>query len=259
MAEQPTIEDIENACSSACIVNCFSAALCVLTIGLVVCIWCVERETPCCHLAPPLRRIFVETDVWDSMGYYPHYPVSPHHTLSVVRDSVPRFSVYAQCLRQQELSVRQDKIASLPSMSHAELCERRRSQALEIDGVGRWVHALDEEEGEECAICLCAYEAEDTTTVLPCAHHFHKDCVSAWFQSRLVTQRAFCPLCKGDVLAPSKTTQPTLSNDEQDMITVTTINNEEGSSHVGRVVLVPIPIDRRNEADPSRDIGSQSR
>lgn len=45
-----------------------------------------------------------------------------------------------------------------------------------------------------CAICLCAFEAEEQLRRLPCGHRFHRDCIDTWLQ-----RSRKCPLCLGDV------------------------------------------------------------
>ncbi|KAI9308350.1 hypothetical protein BJ944DRAFT_260418 [Cunninghamella echinulata] len=44
-----------------------------------------------------------------------------------------------------------------------------------------------------CTICLSNYENDDLICVLPCNHHFHKDCVHEWLALNYK-----CPLCQRD-------------------------------------------------------------
>ncbi|GET00141.1 E3 ubiquitin-protein ligase RNF13 isoform X1 [Rhizophagus clarus] len=52
-----------------------------------------------------------------------------------------------------------------------------------------------EEEPQECAICLEDYADEDELRILPCKHEFHIVCVDSW----LTTKEKFCPICKRDI------------------------------------------------------------
>lgn len=45
--------------------------------------------------------------------------------------------------------------------------------------------------GETCVICLHAFEMNDDVTALPCAHFFHRECVSKWLLERCRS----CPIC----------------------------------------------------------------
>lgn len=45
--------------------------------------------------------------------------------------------------------------------------------------------------GEQCAVCLADFEAEDEVAGLPCNHQFHAACINKW----LSECRAACPLC----------------------------------------------------------------
>lgn len=44
--------------------------------------------------------------------------------------------------------------------------------------------------GEKCAVCLSDFEEGEWTQRLPCAHHFHPQCIDRWL---LLNKR--CPLC----------------------------------------------------------------
>lgn len=45
--------------------------------------------------------------------------------------------------------------------------------------------------GEDCSVCLSAFEADDIVASLPCQHRFHRDCIAKW----LSECRCKCPLC----------------------------------------------------------------
>lgn len=46
---------------------------------------------------------------------------------------------------------------------------------------------------DQCLICLGNYKEKNNVYFLPCAHHFHVDCLSKWFSGKL---EKFCPACK---------------------------------------------------------------
>jgi len=66
-----------------------------------------------------------------------------------------------------------------------------------------------ENEPQECAICLEDYADEDELRILPCKHEFHITCIDSW----LTTRKKFCPICKRDICLPTEET-PLLSNHE---------------------------------------------
>ncbi|POO00812.1 43kDa postsynaptic protein [Trema orientale] len=47
-------------------------------------------------------------------------------------------------------------------------------------------------EGEFCCVCLSRLEEGEETSVLPCLHEFHKECIERWFSARTKT----CPICR---------------------------------------------------------------
>lgn len=53
-----------------------------------------------------------------------------------------------------------------------------------------------------CAVCLEDYEDGAVLRILPCNHRFHCSCIDAW----LINWRAFCPICKQDVVATTSST-----------------------------------------------------
>jgi len=51
--------------------------------------------------------------------------------------------------------------------------------------------AGDGQAGDECAICLSAYQEGDDMSVLPCKHQLHTECLTPWLK-----QTNSCPLCR---------------------------------------------------------------
>lgn len=49
-------------------------------------------------------------------------------------------------------------------------------------------------EDSSCCICLNEYELQQELRVLPCAHHFHKDCVDEWLMVN-----STCPTCRTSI------------------------------------------------------------
>ncbi|RMX68180.1 hypothetical protein DD238_008387 [Peronospora effusa] len=47
-----------------------------------------------------------------------------------------------------------------------------------------------------CCICLDTYKASQSLRVLPCAHHFHKECVGKW-----LLVNSTCPTCRKSMFA----------------------------------------------------------
>ena len=56
------------------------------------------------------------------------------------------------------------------------------------------------EEGDECAVCLCEFEAGQTLRLLPCGHAYHRECIDKWLlgceRTSTTEVRCTCPLCK---------------------------------------------------------------
>ncbi|GAB9463000.1 hypothetical protein Gpo141_00000476 [Globisporangium polare] len=53
-------------------------------------------------------------------------------------------------------------------------------------------------EDSSCCICLNEYELQQELRVLPCAHHFHKDCVDEWLMVN-----STCPTCRTSIFDTS--------------------------------------------------------
>lgn len=49
--------------------------------------------------------------------------------------------------------------------------------------------------GEDCTVCLTAFEKEDEVATLPCRHNFHRACITKWMSKC----RGSCPLCGVDL------------------------------------------------------------
>lgn len=67
-----------------------------------------------------------------------------------------------------------------------------------------------ENEPQECAICLEDFNDEDELRIMPCKHEFHVTCIDSW----LTTRKKFCPICKRDIVSSPTEETPLLSNPE---------------------------------------------
>ena len=47
------------------------------------------------------------------------------------------------------------------------------------------------EEHNECSICLNDFRVNETLSILPCGHLFHRDCIACW-----VCDHPSCPVCR---------------------------------------------------------------
>ncbi|GLT34528.1 hypothetical protein SLA2020_090370 [Shorea laevis] len=65
--------------------------------------------------------------------------------------------------------------------------------------VRRYKRQAEEEDGVECAVCLCGIEEGEEIRELRCEHVFHKVCLDRWVGCRQMT----CPLCRCS-LAPRR-------------------------------------------------------
>ncbi|OEL27323.1 hypothetical protein BAE44_0011658 [Dichanthelium oligosanthes] len=69
-------------------------------------------------------------------------------------------------------------------------------------------------EGQECAICLQDFYADETLRAMPCSHAFHHHCISKW-----LCRNAVCPLCRHQLLMPTDpltTSTPEEEEEEED-------------------------------------------
>jgi hypothetical protein len=72
-----------------------------------------------------------------------------------------------------------------------------------LGGEGEVKGETEEEECEECAVCLVDMgqeEAGEELEVLPCSHRFHVRCVDLWVQSCCAKRVAVsCPMCRAEL------------------------------------------------------------
>lgn len=76
-----------------------------------------------------------------------------------------------------------------------------------VDDVDNMSEQFEEEE-DQCAVCLGDFDADSSTTALPCKHKFHTDCILPWLTER----QSKCPLCKFDVLQHIREQQQAATN-----------------------------------------------
>ncbi|TDH71890.1 hypothetical protein CCR75_002674 [Bremia lactucae] len=60
-----------------------------------------------------------------------------------------------------------------------------------------------------CCICLNDYEISQSLRVLPCSHHFHKECVDEW-----LLVNSTCPTCRKSIFDVSSSGGATVSEEE---------------------------------------------
>ncbi|CAN6336626.1 unnamed protein product [Urochloa humidicola] len=73
---------------------------------------------------------------------------------------------------------------------------RRSSKRARVAATSEAILCLQEvtgrsRSGEECAICLQDFHADETLRGMPCSHAFHQHCISQW-----LSRNAACPLCR---------------------------------------------------------------
>mmetsp|Transcript_20973 Transcript_20973/g.69964 ORF Transcript_20973/g.69964 Transcript_20973/m.69964 type:complete len:114 (+) Transcript_20973:194-535(+) len=56
------------------------------------------------------------------------------------------------------------------------------------------VEILQENEGEDCSICLSTIFQGNLMAILPCSHRFHEQCVLRW-----LNQSRACPYCRSRI------------------------------------------------------------
>ncbi|KAF8085181.1 hypothetical protein N665_0677s0011 [Sinapis alba] len=62
-------------------------------------------------------------------------------------------------------------------------------------GATSWFRKKVSSSGEtECSICLIEFKKGDTISTLPCAHFYHKECISQWLDENKI-----CCVCKAEV------------------------------------------------------------
>ena len=59
----------------------------------------------------------------------------------------------------------------------------------------------EEEEEECCCICLTEYEENQVIRMLPCGHHYHRECVDEWLKVN-----ATCPTCRTSIVPETAAT-----------------------------------------------------
>ncbi|KAK3154939.1 hypothetical protein QOZ80_2BG0196860 [Eleusine coracana subsp. coracana] len=86
--------------------------------------------------------------------------------------------------------VKKEVLRSIPTVTYV---SDRSSKASTAEGGA----AADEEEADECAICLAEFEDGQAMRVLPqCGHAFHAACVDTWLRSH-----SSCPSCRRVLVA----------------------------------------------------------
>lgn len=56
---------------------------------------------------------------------------------------------------------------------------------------------------EDCAICTCQPNKEETWVVLSCGHNFHIECIKDWVGTFVRTDKG-CPLCRKEIIGTQK-------------------------------------------------------
>lgn len=68
-------------------------------------------------------------------------------------------------------------------------------------------------EDSSCCICLNEYELLQELRVLPCSHHFHKDCVDEW-----LLVNSTCPTCRTSIFDDSAGVSSAAHGTEEDVL-----------------------------------------
>ncbi|RLN31239.1 hypothetical protein C2845_PM05G09770 [Panicum miliaceum] len=78
----------------------------------------------------------------------------------------------------------------LASAGHRRSSKRARTSEATLHSLPE-VTAGRSREGEDCAVCLQAFRADEKLRAMPCSHALHQHCISEWLR-----RNAVCPLCR---------------------------------------------------------------
>ncbi|PUZ63608.1 hypothetical protein GQ55_3G081700 [Panicum hallii var. hallii] len=78
----------------------------------------------------------------------------------------------------------------LAQAGHRRSSKRARTSEATLQGLPE-VTAGRSREGEDCAVCLQAFCADEKLRAMPCSHAFHQHCISEW-----LCRNAVCPPCR---------------------------------------------------------------
>lgn len=108
------------------------------------------------------------------------------------------------------------------AVSYEEMMNSSRSfqsslSSFKFKKVAAATATAEEGNGNECAVCLSAFEDGEEVKKLPrCTHTFHASCIDMWLYSH-----SDCPLCRAPVAVPGVSRHET-----------TTAEQDENSGHV---------------------------
>lgn len=101
-------------------------------------------------------------------------------------------------LRLMEDEMLQEALRRSEGAGAQELSESKAAEVLSQLPRVPWVAPKcageQEEEGEECPLCLEEYAQGEEVLKLPCCHVFHEGCLGPWFKRSLS-----CPMCKREL------------------------------------------------------------
>lgn len=87
------------------------------------------------------------------------------------------------------------------------------SKIKKLTTVKKFETDLIPQEDANCAICLSDYEVGEEIRYLPCAHHFHSECILPWLKTN-----NSCPFCKKKIDASQENTpSPTQTSTIQEV------------------------------------------
>jgi hypothetical protein len=109
----------------------------------------------------------------------------------------------------------------------------------------------EDDDCDECALCMAVYEPGDAVRHLPCKHFFHKTCVDRWLTGGAGRS---CPLCKADPFerSPRLTTVVSCPSTDTSFHTVPSSNSVHSSGSDSPAGRASSPTSPASPRDGSR-------